>query len=154
MSSRASPGSGSDRRTRCTRRSLLVTVPSASQKLADAGSTTSASSAVFVRKMSCTTRHSSPFSSSIACPTSASDCAGFSPMTKSAVRSFRFIAENIWVRCQPFFGGMVAPQARSNRSRIASSSTSWKPVSLFGSAPMSPPPCTLFWPRSGLHPQP
>ena len=29
---------------------------------------------------------------------------------------------------------------------------SWKPGSLFGIAPMSPPPCTLFWPRSGLQP--
>ena len=31
---------------------------------------------------------------------------------------------------------------------------SWKPGSLFGIAPMSPPPCTLFWPRSGLRPEP
>ena len=39
--------------------------------------------------------------------------------------------------------------ARPRRSRRPES-----PGSLFGSAPMSPPPCTLFWPRSGLHPQP
>ena len=51
MSSRASPGGSSAFRTRCTRRSLLVTVPSASHQLDDAGSTTSANSAVAVRKI-------------------------------------------------------------------------------------------------------
>ena len=56
-SSRASPGGSSALRTRCTRRSLLVTVPSLSHQLDAAGSTTSASSPVFVRKMSCTIRH-------------------------------------------------------------------------------------------------
>src|SRR5438445_2415963 len=38
--------------------------------------------------------------------------------------------------------------------RASSSSTSWKPGRRFGSAPMSPPPWTLFWPRSGLTPEP
>ena len=56
MSSRASPGASTALRQRCTRRSLLVTVPSASHQLDDAGNTTVANSAVFVRKMSCTTR--------------------------------------------------------------------------------------------------
>ena len=42
MSSRASPGGSSALRTRCTRRSLFVTVPSASHQLAEAGRTTSA----------------------------------------------------------------------------------------------------------------
>ena len=42
MSSRASPGGSSALRTRCTRRSLFVTVPSLSHHAADAGSTTSA----------------------------------------------------------------------------------------------------------------
>ena len=47
------------------------------------------------------------------------------------------------------------PQARSNFARAASSfSMSWKPGSLFGIAPMSPPPCTLFCPRSGFTPLP
>ena len=63
MSSRAWPGGSSAFRTRWTRRSLFVTVPSASHQLAEAGSTTSASSAVLVRKMSCTTRWSRPSSS-------------------------------------------------------------------------------------------
>ena len=45
-------------RTRCTRRSLLVNVPSFSAKLV-AGSTTCGVCAVSCRKMSCTTRKSS-----------------------------------------------------------------------------------------------
>ena len=46
------------------------------------------------------------------------------------------------------------PHAASNFARAASSPRSWKPVSLFGIAPMSPPPWTLFWPRSGCRPEP
>ena len=46
-------------------------------------------------------------------------------------------------------------QAASKRARASwSRSMSWKPGSLFGIAPMSPPPWTLFWPRSGLSPEP
>ena len=67
-------------RTRWTRRSLLVVVPSVSAQPAVAGRTTSASSAVFVRKMSCTTRKSSCRIRRTAWSLSASDCAGFSPM--------------------------------------------------------------------------
>ncbi len=57
QSSRASPGGSTALRTRCTRRSVFVKVPSFSAKQAE-GSTTSASRAVSVRKMSCTTRKS------------------------------------------------------------------------------------------------
>ena len=60
MSSRTPGGGGRARRTRWTRRSLLVTVPSDSHQPAAAGSTTSASSAVAVRIMSCTTSVSRP----------------------------------------------------------------------------------------------
>ncbi len=60
MSSRTPSGGGSARRTRWTRRSLLVTVPSDSHQPAAAGNTTSASSAVAVRNMSCTTRNPAP----------------------------------------------------------------------------------------------
>ena len=81
MSSRAWPGGSSARRTRCTRRSEFVTVPSASHQLAEAGSTTSASSAVLVRKMSCTTMWSRLSRSFRVCFASASDWAGFSPTT-------------------------------------------------------------------------
>ncbi len=65
-SSRASPGGSSALRTSCTRRSELVTVPLLSHHDAEPGSTTSASCAVLVRKMSCTTRWSRPSSSSTA----------------------------------------------------------------------------------------
>ncbi len=81
MSSRASPGGSSAFRTRCTRRSLLVTVPSDSHHEAEEGRTTSASSAVFVRKMSCTTRWSSASSRRTVRVQSASDWTGFSPIT-------------------------------------------------------------------------
>jgi hypothetical protein len=80
-SSRASPGGSSALRTRCTRRSLLVTVPSDSHHDADAGNTTWATSAVFVRKMSWTMSSSSPSSRRRAFFASASDCIGFSPIT-------------------------------------------------------------------------
>ena len=155
MSSLALPGGSSALRTRCTRRSEFVTVPSDSNALFDAGNTTSASSAVFVMKMSCTIRVSRPRSSSTACSLSASLVAGFSPMQYTAVRSPRSIAWNMFVRCHPYSGMIGVPQAASNFARAAASfSMSWKPGSLFGIAPMSPPPCTLFWPRSGFRPLP
>ncbi len=81
MSSRASPGAARAFRTRCTRRSLLVTVPSVSHHAAVAGSTTSAIWAVRVRKMSCTTTWSSFSRRWIARVWSASDWHGFSPIT-------------------------------------------------------------------------
>ena len=80
-SSRTPGGGGRARRTRCTRRSLLVTVPSDSHHPAAAGSTTSASSAVPVRSMSCTTRVSRPLSRRTVRCWSASELAGFSPIT-------------------------------------------------------------------------
>ena len=88
-SSRALPGGLSAARTRCTRRSLLVTVPSASHQLAEAGSTTSASSAVAVRKMSCTTRWSRLSNRCLTWCASASDWIGFSPSTNIVVSSPR-----------------------------------------------------------------
>ena len=68
----------------------------------------------------------------------------------SAIRPPRTCA----VRFQPFFCGSAAFQARSNFARFAGSSTSWPPGNLLGIAPMSPPPCTLFCPRSGQSPLP
>ncbi len=86
---------------------------------------------------------------------SASLVAGFSPITYAAVSSPRSIASNICVSVQPYFGVIGTPHAASNRARpSASRSMSWKPASLFGIAPMSPPPCTLFCPRSGFTPLP
>ncbi len=73
MSSLASPGGSRAFRTRCTRRSDDVTVPSVSAHDAAAGSTTSASSAVLVMKMSWTTMKSSSLSNLRVRDTSASD---------------------------------------------------------------------------------
>ena len=64
----------------------------------------------------------------------------------------RSIASNISDRCQPFAGGTVTPHARSNFARTSSFSTCWKPGNRSGSAPMSPPPCTLFWPAQRVDP--
>ena len=76
-------------------------------------------------------------------------------MQYTAVSSPRPIASNIVVRFQPYLAGIGRPHAASNLARPASSfSMSWNPGSLFGIAPMSPPPCTLFWPRSGFSPLP
>jgi hypothetical protein len=72
MSSLAPAGGSIALRTRCTRRSLLVTVPSASHQEAVPGSTTSVASAVSVRKMSCTTRWASWRMSSFGTPVSRS----------------------------------------------------------------------------------
>ena len=79
-SSRASPGGSSALRTRWTRRSEFVTVPSLSAQDAAAGRTTSAISAVAVRKMSWTTMKSRVASRCFARVWSASDWTGFSPM--------------------------------------------------------------------------
>ncbi len=80
MSSRAPSGGSIALRTRCTRRSLLVTVPSDSHQDAVPGSTTSATLAVSVSTMSCTTRQSRPSSILRVCSVSASEFIGFSPM--------------------------------------------------------------------------
>ncbi len=155
MSSRAPAGGSRACRTRCTRRSLLVTVPSDSAQPAAAGSTTSASSAVWVRKMSCTTRWSRRLSSRTARFWSASLRAGFSPTMYAARSSPSSTASNISLRCQPLFRGNSAPpHAFANLSCSSGFSRSWKPGRRAGIAPMSPPPCTLFCPRSGLRPHP
>ena len=80
QSARASPGDGTAACRSWTLRSVFVNVPSFSAKLA-AGSTTSASAAVSVRKMSWTTRKSRPRSASSTCVRSGSESIGFSPMT-------------------------------------------------------------------------
>ena len=111
MSSRASPGGSSALRTRCTRRSLFVTVPSVSHHDAAEGKTTSAISAVFVSTMSWTTRKSSSERSLRVWLMSASDWAGFSPITYSVRSSPRSMPWNICVRCQPYSGRIVVPHA-------------------------------------------
>ena len=138
--------------TRCTRRSLLVTVPSASQKLADAGRTTSAISAVFVRKMSCTT--------SVSSSASAPACASIG----LALR--RVLAEDEERRELSALHGLehvAEVPAVLPRDRTPRRARTWRgrrvldvleAGELVGNAPMSPPPCTLFCPRSGLRPEP
>ena len=121
VSGRADPGGSNALRTRCTRRSELVTVPSYSHQSAADGNTTSANSAVAVRKMSCTTRQSSPSNRCRACAAFASDSAGFSPMQYNADNCPRSIASNISDRCIPATGGTVAPHAVSKRCRAPSS---------------------------------
>ena len=154
MSSLASPGGSRALWTRWTRRSLDVTVPSVSAHPTAAGNTTSASCAVFVRKRSWTTRCSRPSRSPIVRTESASDWAGFSPRMYMAVMSVRSMASNISVTCQPISAGISVPQAVSNLPRRAGSVTFWNPGSLLGREPMSPPPWTLFCPRSGTRPEP
>ena len=79
-SPRAFPGQGIAARTRFTRRSVFVNVPSFSAKL-DAGSTTSACCRdVSFRKMSWETMKSSFSSPSSTWWAFGSVCAGFSPM--------------------------------------------------------------------------
>ena len=130
-------------------------MPSDSAQPAQPGRTTSASSAVRVRKRSCTTRWSSPSSRPTARCLSASDCAGFSPIDVHALQlAVLHRLEHPGQVQARLATGSDAPQAASNFARAASSVTSWNPGSLFGIAPMSPPPCTLFWPRSGCSPAP
>src|ERR1700751_4118990 len=138
MSSRAPSGGSIALRTRCTRRSLLVTVPSDSHHDAVPGSTTSATLAVSVITMSWTTRHSRPSSILRVWCVSASELTGFSQMTQAQVSSPRSIASNICDRCRPFLWWTGTPYLAPNRLRAsASSSMSWKPASLLGIAPMS-----------------
>ena len=79
QSGRAWPGGSSTLRPICTRRSVFVYVPSFSRNEV-AGSTTSANSAVSVRKMSCTTRNSSAASALRTLLTFGSERNGFSPI--------------------------------------------------------------------------
>src|SRR6478736_312082 len=113
MSSRAWPGGSSALRTRCTRRSEFVTVPSPSHQLADAGRTTSATSAVLVRKMSCTTTCSRRSNRCLTWCASASDWIGFSPRTNIVVSSPRSMASNISVMWRPYVRWSSTPQAAS-----------------------------------------
>ena len=108
MSSRA-PGraASSALRTRCTRRSLLVTVPSDSHQPAAAGSTTSASSAVRGEEDVLHDQVVERLQQVAWCGAgSASDWAGFSPIdVQRASARRRSMASNISVRCQPRRGG-------------------------------------------------
>ena len=81
-----------------TRRSLLVTVPSDSHQLAAAGNTTCASPP-WPSETYPALPDASGHPAMEARLASASDCAGFSPMTYSAVSSPRSMASNMSLRC-------------------------------------------------------
>ena len=122
QSARASPGGSTALRTRWTRRSELVNVPSFSANTA-AGKTTSAKRVVSLRKGSCTTMNSqsfSPFSSSMQF---GSEMTMSSPMTKKP-RIFLPASFIITLRFMPGSGlSASTPQARSYFLRTSSSST-------------------------------
>ncbi len=109
-------------RTRWTRRSVLVKVPSFSAKLTP-GSTTSANLAVSVRRISWTTINSRFFRPAITCVLLGSESAGSSPMTYipliCPVSAWRIIS----MRVSPGVCGIETFQAFSNLSRLASSAT-------------------------------
>ena len=74
------------------------------------------------------------------------------PLTKDVATTAGRVRGVVRFGVSQFWG---VPYAASNLARAAMSvATSWNPVSLLGIAPMSPPPCTLFWPRSGFSPEP
>ena len=113
QSGRASPSGSSARRTRCTRPSMFVKVPSFSAKEA-AGSTTSACAAVGVRNMSCTTRNSTFSRAACAnCP-SGKATAGLAPRTKSAFSAPRPAASSISTVFRPAFSGRFSPHLPAN----------------------------------------
>ena len=118
---------------RCTRRSLLVTVPSVSHHAAEAGSTTSASCAVRVRKMSCTTRWSRPSSSWTACGDVGLRLGRVLADHVERPRSPCSIASNICGQVPSVARRDREPQAAgSNLAARSSSRMSWNPGSLFG----------------------
>ena len=115
QSGRDSPTGGTTRRTRWTRRSELVKVPSFSANEA-AGSTTSASSAVSCRKMSCTTRKSSRSKASRACARFGSVSSGFSPTTYMQRMPPRRMSSTMSVARMPSPAGGAAPHSAANFS--------------------------------------
>ena len=119
QSGRLSPTGGMAGRTRCTRRSLLVKVPSFSAKEV-AGSTTSASSVVSWGKMSCTTRNCTFDSACCACARYGSLSNGFSPVMYIQARSPRAAAAIMSVTTRPSSLGSGAAQSRSNGPRVSS----------------------------------
>ena len=141
---------------RCTRRSLLVTVPSDSHHAAVGGKTTSAISAVFGQEDVLDDHEVQPLEQ---LERALGVGLGLRRVLAKDVEraAARRAPSRRTSRQVPAALGrdLACPRRASKRARASrSSSTSWKPGSLFGIAPMSPPPCTLFWPRSGFSPEP
>ena len=152
---RACPGGSSALRTRCTRRSLEVTVPSSSHHEARRGQHDVGDLGGL--------RQEHVLHDDVLEAVEQADRA-----LLVGLRLHRVLAEDEQRRQVAVLhrlehlrevpallrAGSTRPRARSNFARETGSSTSWPPGSLLGSAPMSPPPWTLFWPRSGQTPEP
>ena len=132
---------------------MFTYVPSFSSPEA-VGRTTSAYSAVSVRKMSCTPTNSNRSIASRTFRRFASLRMGFSPMMYRPFRCPSSAASNISVTVSPTSGSRGTPHARSKRARSPGSSTRAYPGRYIGIAPMSEAPWTLFCPRRGLSPVP
>ena len=104
------------------RRSALVKVPSFSRNELP-GRNTCAYCAVSLRKMSCTTRHSSEASAADTCFVSGSDCTTSSPWQYSALKLPQRAASNMLGMRRPGSGLKGTPQAASNCARTALSDT-------------------------------
>ena len=124
QSARDSPTGGRAWRTRWTRRSLLVNVPSFSAKLAE-GRITSASSPVSFMKISMQTTKSRASMACCAWLRLGSLISGFSPMTTMARICPVRAPSTISVTVRPGLGGRATSQARSKLPRISGSSTRW-----------------------------
>ncbi len=118
QSGRACPGASMALRTRCTRRSELVKVPSFSAKAA-AGRKTWASSAVSCMNRSWTTRQSSWRRALSVWWRSGSASMGFSPTTYMARMVPSRQPSVISVTTSPVLPGGRTPHTRSKRERLA-----------------------------------
>ena len=155
MSSRASPGGSNALRHRCTRRSLLVTVPSDSHQLGRRREDDLSQLAGLRQK---DVLHDQVFQSA----------QKFVRVLLIGFRLRRVLADDVErIEFASLHRGehvaeMPAPfAAEASRSMPARTSRGRRglrrpvrPGNLLGIAPMSPPPCTLFCPRSGLRPDP
>ena len=157
MSSRASPGGSSALRTRCTRRSLLVTVPSDSHQLArrredDVGELAGLRQEDVLHDQACSSSCSSCIGAMLI---------GFGlrriladDVERCRARRVRSLRTSR-VRFYPALGRQCgAPRALELRAALPGPRRFGRPDTCSGIAPMSPPPCTLFWPRSGQTPDP
>jgi len=103
---------------------VFVYVPTFSSAVV-AGRTTSANSAVSVRKMSCTTRNSRFASPLRTLFTLGSLRNGFSPIMYIPRMLPASASATISVTVRPAFGSSWASHARSNFSRVSSRTTRW-----------------------------
>ena len=154
-SSRASPGGSSALRTRWTRRSELVTVPSASAHAADGRQDDvgelcgrGQEDVLDDEEVEASTEADRPLLVGLGLDRVLAD-----HVDRGQLAALHRV-EHARTGASRASAGPSRPSAASNFARSSSFSTCWKPGSRSGRAPMSPPPWTLFWPRSGLRPLP